>query len=350
MKAIVVRSYGGPEALRLEDVDRPQPGNGEVLVKVRAVTVNRTRDLNVCAGQAGGPEALPLVPGQDPAGEIVEVGTGVLASRAGQRVIVSSRLTCGECTACKAGRGSDCPKSRHIGIHRWGGYAEYVAVPEGQAIPIADSLSFAEAAVAMRHFPMAYQQLRGKLEVQPGEWLLVMGASGGLGSACVQVAKLLGAKVIAGAGGDERVSVAMALGADYGINYRREDLTKRVREITGGRGVDAICENISDPTTFPAAFASLAIMGRLVTAGAHGGGTVPVNMKQLYQSRQRILGSAGHDPLDIVKAMEGAGSGQLKAKVDLVMPLDKLLEAFQLIHERKVAGKIVIDPHSRPAQ
>ncbi len=346
MKAIIVRSYGGPEALRLEDIERPLPGKGEVLIKVRAVTVNRTRDLNVCAGQAGGRDVLPLVPGQDPAGEIVEVGEAVASTRIGQRVIVSSRLACGECNACKAGRGSDCPKSRHIGIHRWGGYAEFVSVPAGQAIPISDNLSFPEAAVAMRHFPMAFQQLRGKVDIQSGEWLLVMGASGGLGSACIQVAKLMGAKVIAGAGGDERVAVAMALGADYGINYRKEDLTKRVREITGGHGVDAICENISDPTTFPAAFASLATMGRLVTAGAHGGGTVPVNMKQLYQSRQRILGSAGHDPIDIEKAMEGAGSGRLKAKVDLVMPLDKLIDAFQMIHERKVAGKIVIDPHS----
>lgn len=346
MKAIIVRSYGGPEAIRLEEVDTPRPAAGEVLVKVRAVTVNRTRDLNVCAGQAGGPEHLPLVPGQDPAGEIVAAGAGVDRARVGERVIVSSRLTCGSCDFCGSGRGSDCRTARHIGIHRWGGYAEYIAVPAGQAVPIADALSFAEAAVAMRHFPMAWQQLRGKVELKPGEWVLVMGASGGLGSACVQVAKLMGAKVIAGAGGDERVAAAMALGADHGINYRRESLTGRVREITGGRGGDVICENISDPTTFPAAFAALAVMGRLVTAGAHGGGTVPVDMKQLYQSRQRILGSAGHDPVDIVEAMAAAGAGKLKAKVDLVLPLAKLHEAFALIHERKVAGKIVIDPQA----
>ena len=344
MNAILVRVYGGPEAIRLETVEVPRPGPGEVLVKVRAVTVNRTRDLNVCAGQAGGPEALPLVPGQDPAGEIVEVGAGVDTARLGQRVIVSSRLTCGACDFCKAGFGSDCRRSQHIGIHRWGGYAEYVAVPEKQATTIADGLSFPEAAVAMRHFPMAMQQLDRKVEVKPGEWVLVMGASGGLGSACIQVAKLRGANVIAGAGGDERVAVAMALGADHGINYRTENLTARVKEITGGRGADVICENISDPTTFPAAFASLAVMGRLVTAGAHGGGTVPVNMRQLYHNRQRILGSAGHDPRDIVNAMEAAGAGKLKAKVDLAMPLGKLHEAFALIDERKVAGKIVIDP------
>ncbi len=346
MKAMIVRSYGGPEALRLEDVETPRPGIGEVLVAVRAVTVNRTRDLNVVAGQAAGSEALPLVVGQDPAGDIVEVGPSVDKSRVGSRVIVSSRITCGECDLCRSGRGSDCRKARHIGIHRWGGYAEYVAVPASQAIELADSLGYAEAAVAMRHFPMAYQQLRGKAGVQAGEWVLVMGASGGLGSACVQVAKLMGAKVIAGAGGEERVAAALALGADFGINYRTENLTDRVREITGGSGVDVVCENISDPTTFPAAFASLAIMGRLVTAGAHGGGTVPVDMKQLYQKRQRILGSAGHDTDDIVQAMLNAGTGSLKAKVDLVLPLSRLHEAFHLVHERKIAGKIVIDPQA----
>ena len=347
MKAIIVRAYGGPDAIRLETVDDPSPGPGEVLVKVRAVTVNRTRDLNVCAGQAGGPEALPLVPGQDPAGEIVAVGSGVDGARRGERVIVSSRLTCGQCDACKAGHGSDCRRSRHIGIHRWGGYAEFVAVPAAQAIPISDTLSFAEAAVAMRHFPMAMQQLGPtKAGLKAGEWILVMGASGGLGSACIQVARQRGAKVIAGAGGDERVAVALALGAEHGINYRRENLTERVREITGGHGADVICENISDPSTFPAAFAALATMGRLVTSGAHGGGTVPVDMKRLYHHRLRILGAAGHDPADIRDAMTAAGTGQLKAKVDLVLPLAGLHDAFALIADRKVAGKIVIDPQA----
>lgn len=344
MKAIVVRRYGGPEVLRLEPVAPPVPAAGEVLVKVRAVTVNRARDLNVCAGQAGGPQHLPLVPGQDPAGEIVGLGPGVTRRRIGERVIVSCRITCNACEACRSGLGSDCATPSHIGIHRWGGYAELMTAPAELAFPIADGLSFAEAAVAMRHFPMAFQQLDVKAGLRPGEWVLVMGAAGGLGSACVQVARLRGAKVIAGAGGDERVAAAMALGAGHGINYRTENLTRRVREITGGHGADVICENISDPSTFPAAFASLAVKGRLVTSGAHGGGTVPVDMKQLYQGRQRIIGAAGYDPGDVGKAMQAAGSGDVKATVDLVMPLGRLVEAFEMIHARKVTGKIVIDP------
>lgn len=345
MKAIVVRQYGGPEMARLEEVDVPPIGPDEVLVKVHSVTVNRTRDLNVIKGEAGGLDALPIVPGQDPAGEIVELGSEVKDRRRGDRVFVSSRITCGNCAACIARQNSDCLSFINIGIHRWGGYAEYVTAPARVTYPLPDQLSYAEGAVAMRHFPLAFQQLGRKTGVKPGEWVLVMGASGGLGSSLVQVAKLHGANVIAGAGGDERVTKAMALRADHGINYRKEDLTERVMEITGGHGVDVICENISDPTTFPAAFASLAEMGRLVTSGAQGGGTVSVNMKQLYQNRQSILGATGHDPGDIERAMDAVGSGKIKASIDLVLPLDKLTEAFKLIQDRKVSGKIVIDPH-----
>ena len=346
MKAIVVRRYGGPEVIRLEDIEQPTPSAGEVLVAVHAVTVNRTRDLNVCAGQAGPASALPLVPGQDPAGEIVVVGAGVSSRKSGERVIVSSRLTCGVCAACRDGHGSDCPYATHIGIHRAGGYQQFVAVPAEQALPIGERLSYAEAAVAMRHFPLAFHQLQTKAGLQRGEWVLVMGASGGLGSAIVQVARHLGANVIAGAGGDERVAAVMRLGADHGINYRTENLAQRVREITGGHGADVVCENISDPTTFPAAFASLATMGRLVTSGAHGGGTVPVDMKQLYHHRQRILGAAGHDRADVVKAMQAASDGVLRSVIDLELPLARLHEAFDLIHNRRVAGKIVINPQA----
>ncbi len=219
-----------------------------------------------------------------------------------------------------------------------------MAAPQANAFVIADSLSYAEAAVSMRHFPMAFHQIDRKAEVKAGEWVLVMGASGGLGSACVQVAKLRGARVIAGAGARERVEAAMALGADVGIDYRTEDLSARVREITGGKGANVICENISDPSTFPAAFDALALMGRLVTSGAHGGGTVPVDMKKLYQRRQRILGAAGNDTRDVINAMEAAGRGVLKAVVEKELPLERLLEAFDMIHTRKVAGKIVINP------
>ncbi|MGE0630015.1 MAG: alcohol dehydrogenase catalytic domain-containing protein, partial [Hyphomicrobiaceae bacterium] len=126
MRAIVVRQYGGAEAVRVETIADPVPGPGELLVRVHAVTVNRTRDLNVIRGEAGTEKHLPLIPGQDPAGEIVAVGPGVAPGRVGERVIVCSRITCGACEACREGRGSECPWHSNIGIHRPGGYAELV--------------------------------------------------------------------------------------------------------------------------------------------------------------------------------------------------------------------------------
>lgn len=346
MKAMVVRRFGGQDAIVLKDVAIPKPREGEVLVKVRAVTVNRTRDLNVAEGNVVGlgREYLPIILGQDPAGEIVALGKGVAERKVGERVIVSSRLTCGTCAACKAGYDSDCRVSRSIGIHRPGGYAEYVAVPAGQCFPLGKRLSFGEAAVIMRHFPMAMQQLDRKAGLRKGEWVLVMGASGGLGNACVQVAKYRGAKVIAGAGAADRVKAGLAAGADYGVNYRKVDLSKRVREITDGRGVDVVCENISDPSTWPEALKSMATLGRMVTSGAHGGGVVPVDMKYLYHYRLQIFGAAGSDKRNVRDAFEAAGKGKLKAVVDLELPLEKLHEAFDLIDQRKVTGKIIINP------
>ena len=157
---------------------------------------------------------------------------------------------------------------------------------------------------------MAFNLLVDKAGVKPGEWVLVMGATGALGSSCVQVAKMLGAKVIAGAGTDERVELAKSYGADFGVNYRKHDLAKEVMQLTDNEGVDVVCENISDPTLWPAAFASLAMNGRLVTAGAHGGGTVSLDVKRLYMRRLRILGAAGTNLADVEKALDAARRGK----------------------------------------
>jgi NADPH:quinone reductase len=140
-----------------------------------------------------------------------------------------------------------------------GGYAEYVAVPERHAFKLPDSVSFAEGTVITRHFPMAFHLLAGKTTVKPGERVLVMGAAGALGSCCVQVAKMFGATVIAAAGSDERVQAAKAYGADFGINYRTQDLTKEVLKLTDNDGVAVVCENIADPALWSGAFDSLAI-------------------------------------------------------------------------------------------
>jgi NADPH:quinone reductase-like Zn-dependent oxidoreductase len=342
MRAILVREYGGPDVMRLEDVERPKPGPGEILVKVRAVTVNRTRDLTIAEGRPYLPETLPLIPGMDPAGEVAALGAGVVGFVVGDPVAVTSRSACGTCRECRRDDDGDCADATHIGIHRWGGYAEYVSVPAQNCIPIPDGVDTAKAAVLLRHFPTAFQLLEDKAALEPGESVLVMGAAGGLGGAGIQAAKLMRATVIAGAGTPERVEVGLRLGADHGIDYRAADLTEEVMRLTGGRGVDVVFENISDPTTWPKAFASLAYGGRLVTAGAHGGGTVPADMRQLYLKRLRILGAAGAGRRNLERTL--AVADRVEAPIDEIMPLEALHEAYERLADGNVTGKLVIDP------
>jgi NADPH:quinone reductase len=344
LNAIVLREFGGPEVLKLENVPTPRPAGGEILIKVRSVSVNRTLDCVVRAGNYPVKSQLPHVLGVDPAGEVVEVADGVTKFKPGDRVAVISATPCQKCAPCLKGDEANCVDSKRIGVDLWGGYAEYITVPERYAAKLPDNVSFVEGTVITRHFPMAFNLLLNKAEVRPGEWVLVMGATGALGSSCVQVAKMFGAKVIAGAGTNERVEVAKTYGADFGTNYRKHDLTQEVMKLTANQGVDVVCENISDPTLWPAAFASLAVNGRLVTAGAHGGGSVTLDVKRLYMRRLRIIGAAGTSVADVEKALDAARQGKIRAIINRSMPLRDAAEAHRIVEQNQIAGKIILDP------
>jgi NADPH:quinone reductase-like Zn-dependent oxidoreductase len=344
MKAIVIRQFGGPEVLRLEDLPASKPASGEILINVRSVSVNRTLDCTVRAGKYPVEIQMPHVLGVDPAGKVVDIGNGVEKFKIGDRVATISIIPCLRCKQCLRGSEANCLASRHIGLHRWGGYAEYVTVPARNAFKISDNLSFAEGTVITRHFPMAFNLLMSKTTLKPGEWVLVMGAAGALGSCCVQVAKMFGAKVIAAAGADDRVALALEYGADFGVNYRKQDLTAEVMKLTDYDGVDVVCENIADPTLWPGAFNSLAIGGRLVTAGAHGGGNVNLDVKRLYLRRQSILGTAGTNPPDVEKALDAARSGKIRAMHHRIMPLGDAAAAHRIVERNQIAGKLILDP------
>ncbi|MPZ86928.1 MAG: zinc-binding dehydrogenase [Nitriliruptorales bacterium] len=344
MRAVVLREFGGPEALKLEEVPDPSPEAGEVIVEVHAVTVNRSLDLKVREAGATRGVTLPHVLGVDPAGVVVATGDDVDAVEMGDRVAVVPHIRCGTCEFCTTGREEQCPNSRHIGVHRWGGYAQYVSAPAKNIVQVPDRLGFADAAVILRHAPTAFNLLRNLAEVRSGEWVLVMGAAGGLGALGVQVAKLLGATVIAGAGTDARVESALANGADHGVNYRANDLTEEAERITNGRGVNVVFENISDPALWPKAFASLGHSGRLVTAGAHGGGKVELDARRLYGRRLRIIGGAGASKRDIASALEAASQGKIHAVIDRIMPLHAAADAHRLFEEDALLGKVVLDP------
>jgi NADPH:quinone reductase len=333
VKAIVFHQFGPPEVLRLEQVSAPAPGPGELLLKVHAVSVNRTLDLAVRAGQYAHRPKLPHVLGVDPCGVVAAVGPEMTTRKVGDR------LACGAIVGTQP---SGLPII--LGVNTWGGYAEYVKVPVHVTHFIPTALDFMTAAVVARHAPLAFTQLRDRAKVKPGEWVLIMGAAGGLGSIALQAAKHLGAQVIAAAGTDARVDAARQLGADAGVNYRRQDLTAEVRRITGSAGVDVVLENIGDPELFPKAFAALAPGGRLVTAGGHAGGIVPLDVKHLYLNRITIIGNPHDTPENFELGLKLAAEGKLKVLIDQVLPLSEAVHAHRLVEARGGTGKILLDP------
>ena len=344
MKAIVVHRFGGPEVLTWDEVPTPSPGSGEVLVRVHAVSVNRTLDLQVRQDGGGYGGVLPIILGNDPSGVVVEAGPGVESPRVDERVTISQGIHCLACEECLAANHGGCTNRRMLGIHRWGGYAEYVKVPATNCALIPEEVSFAEATVVSRHFPFAFGEAY-KAGLKEGDWALVMGAAGGLGSCLVQVTKAMGARTIAGAGADERVEKSRSLGAEFGINYRREDLEQEVMSITEGRGVDVVFENISDPDMWTKAFNCLAPGGRLVTAGTHGGGVVTLDVRRLYHRRLQVMSGIGGDKReDLERSLHLTAQGEFQVLISRVMPLQHAEEAHRLVEKNEPLGKIILDP------
>ena len=333
MKAIVIHQFGDPSVLKLEDVPQPALEAGEISIKVRAVTVNQTLDVALRAGKYARRPPLPHVLGSDAAGEVAAVAADVKTLKVGDRVV---------CHPIVGRQPNGAP--RLLGVDTWGTYADVVKVPASTVQIVPDTLDFITAAVVGRHGPLAFTQLRDRAQVKPGEWVLVMGAAGGLGSALVQAAKHLGARVIAAAGSDERVAAAVQLGADEGINYRSRDLTVEARRITHGVGVNVVLDNIGDPVTFPKALASLAFQGRLVTAGGHGGGNVPLDVKYLYLNLITIFGNPIDTPDNFKLALKIAAEGKLKVLIHEVLPLKEARRAHEMVEARLGIGKVVLTP------
>ena len=315
-----MHQYGAPDVLKYEEVDQPSPGPGEVLIRVHAVTVNRTLDLWIREGTSGYNLELPVILGMDTAGVVESLGEGVEGFEPGDRVTAILRPPIGS------------------------GYAELVTAGAEKTYHVPGGVDYATAAAVSRHFPMAYSLCRAA-GLREGEWVLVMGAAGSLGAAAVQVAKHRGAHVIAVAGTDPRAQSALALGADACINYRTSDLSAEVMRTTGGKGVNAVFENIADPTLWPAAFDSLATGGTLVTVGAHGGGDVTLDVRRLYRDGLTIKsGLAYGEASDADDALALAAAGTYSVAIHTVLPLSGAPEAHRIAADPATLGKVVMDP------
>jgi NADPH:quinone reductase len=343
MKAIVIHQFGPPDVLSYEEVPDPQPRTGEIRIRIHAATVNRVLDVSVRAGKeaARGP-VLPLVLGVDCAGTVDAVGAGVTRWRKGMRVAAAGVMPLDVCP--EDGKGYSGPTGM-MGIKRPGGFAELVAVPACAAIELPAALNFHHAAVVMRHVPTAWNLLFNVAELKAGETVLIMGAGGNLGSIGIQLAKnVIGAKVIAAAGSDERAKIGLELGADHAVNYNTHDIGDEVRKLTGGKGVDVLYDNIANPKVLPRAFKAIGFGGRLVTAGAHGGPDVTIDFAHLYHKQITVKGRPGYHPPDVPKCFAAAAEGKVKAQIERVLPLSRAADAHRLVEMGESKGKIVLDP------
>jgi NADPH:quinone reductase-like Zn-dependent oxidoreductase len=331
MKAVRVHQPGGPEAIRYEDVPDPAPGPGEVLLEVRAASVNHL-DVWVRKGLPG--VRYPRILGCDAAG--VVAGTG-------RRVLLNPATSCGSCEFCASGEKPLCVRYALWGEHRDGTQCGLLAVPEGNLIPLPDALSFEEAAAAPLVFLTAWRMLFTKGRLRPGEDVLIWGAGAGVGTACVQFAKLAGARVLAAASTEEKCERLRGLGADVVLHSRSEDVVARVKELTGKRGVDLVVDYVGKET-WTRSLQCLRRGGRLVTCGATSGHDPAEDLRHVFYRQLEIRGSTMGNDKELAEALRLLFAGRVRPVIDRVFPLRDAAEAHRRLESRASFGKLVLVP------
>ena len=345
MKAVRIHQFGGPEVLTYEDVPDPQPRKDEVLVRVRACSLNHL-DVWVRKGLPG--VKLPHILGSDVAGEIVELGEYVNefktgGFKTGQRVLLAPMHFCGYCSKCVAGLQNECREFTVLGNSVDGGDCELIAVPAANVIPIPDTLDFDQAASVPLVFVTAWHMLVTRAGVRPGQTVLVLGASSGVGIAAIQIAKLFHCRVITTAGDEAKLEKARSLGADFGINHYQQKISEEVRKITNKVGVDIVVEHVG-AATWDESVKSLKSSGTLVTCGATTGPEVKIDLRHLFARQLTLLGSYMGTMADLHEVLGHVFAGRLKPVVDRVFPLKDLRAAHEYLEKSQMFGKIVVDP------
>jgi NADPH:quinone reductase-like Zn-dependent oxidoreductase len=342
MKAARIHSHGGPEVLVYEEAPEPRIKANEILLRVRACALNHL-DLFVRNGIPGLKIPMPHVLGSDIAGEVVQ--TGELCGRiaAGRRVLLSPGVSCRQCPQCMAGRDNFCRQYTLFGLGIDGGDAEYMAAPEYTAIPIPDDMTFEEAAAVPLVFLTAWHMLFGRAHLAAGEDVLVLAASSGVGSAAIQLAKLFHCRVIATAGGEEKLAKAKELGADEVIDHYRQDIAAEVKKLTAKRGVDLVFEHVG-AATWPKSLECLAAGGRLVTCGATTGYDVKLDLRFLFNRQHSILGSFMGSMGELHEVLKFVFRRQVRPVLDRTYPLAEIKAAHQRLEHKEQFGKVVLIP------
>jgi len=326
--------------LRIEDIPEPKLRADQVLVRVRASALNHL-DLFTRAGIPVMKFTMPHILGSDIAGEVVSVGELCERVKPGWRVLLSPGTSCRQCEACLAGRDNECRRFTMFGYGIDGGNTELMAAPEYAVIQIPDGMSFESAAAAPLVSVTAWHMLMGRAKLQPGEDVLVIAASSGVGTVAIQIAKMFQCRVIATAGGEDKLAKARELGADHVIDHYQQDISAEVKKITGKRGVDVVVEHVGT-ATWPKSTESLAPSGRLVTCGATTGFDARIDLRFLFYKQWSLLGSFMGTMGELHQVLKFVFRGQIKPVVDRTFPLDQIADAHRHLENKEQFGKVVL--------
>lgn len=341
MHGFRIDEHGGPEVLVWRELPDPVPRADEALVRVRACALNHL-DLWVRNGVPGHRYPLPLVPGSEIAGDVVAVGECVRGFAPGDAVLLAPGLSCGVCARCLAGEDPLCRDYGILGETRDGGYAELVAVPGRNLLPLPRGLSYVEAAALPLVFLTAWHMLGARAKLQPLEDVLVHAAGSGVSSAAIQIARLLGARtVIATASSEAKLTRAIELGATHAVNYTTTDFVRATKEATGGRGVDVVVDHVGGEV-FERSIKALAWGGRIVLCGATAAGEATVNLRAVFFKSLSILGSTMGSLGELKALLRHVETGALVPVVDRTFPLRDAQTAQAALAAREQFGKIVL--------
>ncbi len=333
MKAAFFKEHGGSEKILYDDYRDPVAGAGEAMVRVKACALNHV-DMLLLDGRFPPPEGLPHVNGCEVTGTV---------EGSGQRVVVFPGFSCGACEFCLRGERTVCLRYGYLGAHKDGGYAELVKVPVANCLPLPETISFEAGAALPLAFLTSWHALIAQAGLKPGQTVLVQAAGSGVGSAAIQIARLVGARVMTTVGSDDKIEFARRLGAEHVVNYRTQDFVEEAKKWTGKRGVDVVVEHIGGETFERSSYA-LTRLGTLVSIGSHDTHWGRLDLRHVYSKNLKVVGTNLGSITELSTVLDYVAAGRLAPVIDRAFPLKDARAAVQHVRDRTNKGKVLLVP------